>query len=103
MQRSPEKKEPKPRRKKWMNPKRREKRTRVQATPLVDSTMGSTCGRTAQAIEGTEERPSTGTLEEDQEADMEASTNREEDPRGAEEDSTAIRVEDLEEPSTQMV
>ena len=34
---------------------------------------------------------------------MEASTNMEEDPRVVEEDSTAIRVEDLEEPSTQMV
>ena len=75
----------------------------MQATPLVESTMESTCGRTAQTIERTEERPSTGTPEEDQEADMESSTNMEEDPRAAEEDSTAIRVEDLEEPSTQMV
>ena len=75
----------------------------MQATPLVDSITESTCGRAAPTIGRTEERPSTGTQEEDQEADTGPSNSMGEEPKDAEEDSTTIRVEVLEKPSIQMV
>ena len=99
MQRFPGKKELNPRRRKWMNPRRKEKR--MQATPPVDSTTGSTCGRTAQIIERIEGRHSRETQEEALGAELSSSNNmvEVEDPTAEEEDSKAIRGEDIEEAS----